>query len=234
VPGARQTYTAMLVKADKRFSNRYQFTASYALQSEKGVNGIQNLSNYTSSWGPQAGRQLLNVVGIVDLPWGFQLGFISTMASRGPIMPVISGIDINGNGSGVTPLPGLSYNCLNLGCGKSELEAAVASWNSTFAGKKDQSPNGGKTIPSITLPSNYRLGRPFDSQDLRLTKTFTLKERYKFAVLAEMFNVFNYQNYTGFNYDPSSGVFGIPTQRQGQTFGSGGPRAVQLGARVSF
>ncbi len=234
VPGARQTYTAMLVKADKRFSNRYQFTASYALQSEKGVNGIQNLSNYTSSWGPQTGRQLLNVVGIVDLPWGFQLGFISTMASRGPIMPVISGIDINGNGSGVTPLPGLSYNCLNLGCGKSELEAAVASWNSTFAGKKDQSPNGGKTIPSITLPANYRLGRPFDSQDLRLTKTFTLKERYKFAVLAEMFNVFNYQNYQGYNFDPSSGVFGIPTQRAGQTFGSGGPRALQLGARVSF
>ncbi|HYL76526.1 MAG TPA: carboxypeptidase regulatory-like domain-containing protein [Bryobacteraceae bacterium] len=234
VPGARQTYTAMLVKADKRLSNRYQFTASYALQSEKGVNGIQNLSNYTSSWGPQAGRQLLNVVGIVDLPWGLQLGFISTMASRGPIMPVISGIDINGNGSGVTPLPGLSYNCLNLGCGKSELEAAVASWNSTYAGKKDLAPNGGKTIPSITLPANYRLGRPFDSQDLRLTKTFTLKERYKFAVLAEMFNVFNYQNYQGYNFDPSSGVFGIPTQRAGQTFGSGGPRAVQLGARVSF
>lgn len=233
VPGARQTYTAMLVKADKRFSNRYQFTASYALQSEKGVNGIQNLSNYTSSWGPQTGRQLLNVVGIVDLPWGFQLGFISTMASRGPIMPVISGIDINGNGSGVTPLPGLSYNCLNLGCGKSELEAAVASWNSTLAGTLDKSPSP-KKLPSLVLPANYRLGRPFDSQDLRLTKTFTLKERYKFAVLAEMFNVFNYQNFSGFNYDPSSGVFGIPTQRQGQTFGSGGPRAVQLGARVSF
>jgi hypothetical protein len=233
VPGARQTYTAMLVKADKRFSNRYQFTASYALQSEKGVNGIQNLSNYTSSWGPQAGRQLLNVVGIVDLPWGFQLGFISTMASRGPIMPVISGIDINGNGSGVTPLPGLSYNCLNLGCGKSELEAAVASWNSTLAGTLDKSPSP-KKLPTLVLPAGYRLGRPFDSQDLRLTKTFTLKERYKFAVLAEMFNVFNYQNYQGYNFDPSSGVFGIPTQRAGQTFGSGGPRAVQLGARVSF
>jgi len=233
-PGARQTYTAMLVKADKRFSKRYQFTASYALQSEKGVNGIQNLSNYASTWGPQAARQLLNVVGIVDLPWGFQIGLISTNSTRGPIMPVISGFDINGNGSGSTPLPGLSYNCLNEGCGRSDLEAAIANWNANFAGKKDLSPNGGKTLPTLALPSNYRLGRPFDSQDLRLTKTFVLKERYKFAVLAEMFNVFNYQNFTGFNYDPNSGVFGIPTQRAGQTFGSGGPRAVQLGARVSF
>src|ERR1035437_3742064 len=31
--GARNTYTALLVKVDKRFSHRYQFTASYALQS---------------------------------------------------------------------------------------------------------------------------------------------------------------------------------------------------------
>src|SRR5258708_23155132 len=103
VPGARQTYTAMLVKADKRFANRFQFTASYALQSEKGINGIQNLSNYASSWGPQAANHILNIVGIVDLPWGFQLGLISSISSRGPIMPVISGIDINANGSGVTP-----------------------------------------------------------------------------------------------------------------------------------
>jgi hypothetical protein len=233
VPGARQTYTAMLVKADKRFANRFQFTASYALQSEMGVNGIQNLSNYTSSWGPQASNHLLNVVGIVDLPWGFQLGFISTSSSRGPIMPVIGGIDINGNGSGVTPLPGLSYNCLNHGCGRSELEAAVANWNSTYAGKLDQSPSP-KKMPLLTLPSNYQLGRPFNSQDLRLTKTFVVKERYKFAVMAEMFNVLNYQNYGGYNFDPSSGVFGVPTQRQGQTFGSGGPRAVQVGGRFSF
>ena len=234
VPGARQTYTAMLVKADKRFANRFQFTASYALQSEMGVNGIVNLSNYTQSWGPQAANHLLNISGIVDLPWGFQLGFISSSSSRGPIMPVISGIDINGNGSGVTPLPGLSYNCLNHGCGRSELEAAVANWNSTYAGKLDQSPNGGKKMPTLVLPSGYLLARPSNTQDLRLTKTFVVKERYRLAVLAEMFNVFNFQNYQGFNFDPSSGVFGIPTQRQGQTFGSGGPRALQLGARVTF
>jgi hypothetical protein len=72
-----------------------------------------------------------------------------------------------------------------------------------------------------------------------LTKTFKLKERYKFSVLAEMFNVLNYQNYGGFNFNPTAGTpsgsaFGIATQRQGQTFGSGGPRAVQLGGRFSF
>ncbi len=233
VPGARQTYTALLMKLDKRFSSRYQFTASYALQARKGVNGIADLGNYASTWGPQGPRHVLSIVGTVDMPWGFQLGFISSFASKGPISGQVGGIDVNGNGSGVTPLPGLSFNCLNAGCGKSELEAAVANWNSTLAGTLDKSPSP-KKIPTLVLPTGYTLGRNFTSQDLRLTKTFKLKERYKFAVLAEMFNVFNYQNYGGFNFDPSSGVFGIATQRQGQTFGSGGPRAVQLGGRFSF
>jgi hypothetical protein len=238
VPGARQTYTALLMKLDKRFASRYQMTASYALQARKGINGIDNLSNYASTWGPQGSRHVLSVVGTVDLPWGFQLGFISSFASKGPVSAVVSGIDINGNGSGVTPLPGLAFNCLNAGCGKSDLAAAVANWNSTLAGTFDKSPNP-KKIPTITLPTNYSLGRNFDSQDIRLTKTFILKERYKFSILGEMFNVLNYQNYGGFNFNPAAGTpagsaFGIATQRQGQTFGSGGPRAVQVGGRFSF
>jgi hypothetical protein len=238
VPGARQTYTALLMKLDKRFSSRYQLTASYALQARKGINGIADLSNYASTWGPQGSRHVLSIVGTVDLPWGFQLGFISSNSSKGALMPVVSGIDINGNGSGITPLPGLSYNCLNDGCGKSDLAKAVANWNSTLAGTLDKSPSP-KKIPSITLPTNYSLGRVFDSQDVRLTKTFKLKERYKFAILGEMFNVLKYQNFSGFNFNPTAGTppgsgFGIATQRQGQTFGSGGPRAVQVGGRFTF
>jgi hypothetical protein len=90
-------------------------------------------------------------------------------------------------------------------------------------------------MPTLTLPSNFSLGRPFNSQDARLTKTFTYHERYKLSVFAEMFNVFNYSNYGGYTYDPSNSTgFGIPTQRVTQVFGSGGPRAVQVGGRVTF
>jgi hypothetical protein len=49
-----------------------------------------------------------------------------------------------------------------------------------------------------------------------------------------MFNVFNYANYGGYTFDPSSSAFGIQTQRATQVFGSGGPRAVQVGGRVTF
>jgi len=229
--GARSTYTALLVKLDKRFAKRYQFTASYALQSQMGLNGIENLDNYDSTWGPQGSLQILHIAGTVQLPWGFSLGLISSTSSVGPIMPVVSGIDISGSGAGSTPLPGLSYNCLNRGCGVSALNAAVANWNSTEAGHLDAT---GKKIPALTLPANYSLGRPFNSQDARLTKSFTVRERYKFQVFAEMFNVFNYANYGGYTYDPSSSAFGIATQRVTQVFGSGGPRAVQVGGRFSF
>jgi hypothetical protein len=93
------------------------------------------------------------------------------------------------------------------------------------------------------------------SQDFRLTKVFTVKERYKFSILAEMFNAFNIANLTGYSSALDQGVagnvcqqgsvapgtagaiscsFGQATQRVGQTFGSAGPRAVQLGARFTF
>jgi hypothetical protein len=231
--GARSTYTALLVKVDKRFSHRYQFTASYALQSQMGLNGIANLDNYDSTWGPQASRQILHIVGTVQLPWGFSLGLVSSTSSTGPVMPTIGGIDLTGSGAGYTPLPGLSYNCLNISCGMSDLKAAVANWNSTYAGKQDGT--GQHTMPKLTLPANFSLGRPFNSQDARLTKTFTIKERYKFNIFAEMFNLFNYSNYGGYSFDPSNSTgFGIPTQRQTQVFGSGGPRAVQVGGRITF
>jgi hypothetical protein len=147
-------------------------------------------------------------------------------------MPVVSGIDISGSGAGSTPLPGLAYNCLNRGCGVSDLNAAITNWNTTYAGKLDAT---GKKIPVLTLPSNFSLGRPFNSQDARLTKTFTFRERYKLSLFGEMFNIFNYSNYSGYSTDPSNSTgFQIATQRVSQVFGSGGARAVQVGGRVTF
>jgi len=239
-PGGRTVYNALLVKVDKRFSKRYQITAGYALTDQHGYNGIYNMDQWNSSWGPQLSRHSLNVSGLVDLPWGFQVGLISTMASKGPTMAFVTGVDLTGSGITTTPLPGLDFNCLNRGCGQSELSAAVNNWNTTYAGKKDAL---GKAIPSLILPPNYNFGRFFNSQDLRLTKQFTFKERYKLSVFGEMFNVLNYFNPSGYNFNldnknanPALQTynFGIPTQRTGQTFGSGGPRAVQVGGRFVF
>ena len=39
---------------------------------------------------------------------------------------------------------------------------------------------------------------------MRLSKRFTYKERYRLSVFAEMFNVFNIANLSGFNYNLDS------------------------------
>ena len=68
-----------------------------------------------------------------------------------------------------------------------------------------------------------------------MTKTFTWRDNYKLAVFAEMFNVFNVANLGGYSFNLSNtSTFGQPTNRASQVFGSGGPRALQLGTRFSF
>jgi hypothetical protein len=179
----------------------------------------------------------------VDLPWGFQVSAISAMSSRGPLMPTVANVDLDGDGTSTTPIPGVDFNCFNRGCGKSDLAQAVAAWNSTFAGKSDAQNRliaplalpQGQTIGGVVMPSDYGFGDWFSSQDIRVTKTFTWREHYKLAVFTEMFNVFNVANLGGYSFNLSNTTsFGQPTNRASQVFGSGGPRALQLGSRVSF
>lgn len=230
-PGGREVYNGLLVKLDKRFTNKFLFTVSYALTDRKGITFNYDYDNLFASWGPQGGRHILNISGLVELPWGFQLGLISATSSRGALMPNVPGLDFEGDGNTSEPIQRDRPNCYNRGCGKSDLDAAVQRWNALYAGKKDAR---GQTIPTITLPGSYDLGDSFNSQDIRLTKTFTFKDRLKLSVFGEMFNVFNIANLSGYNFSLTSPNFGKPTQRTSQVFGSGGPRALQVGGRISF
>jgi carboxypeptidase family protein len=232
-PGGRGVYNALLLRLDKRLSNRFQFTASYALTGRNEVDDIVNLDNWFEGYGPQGSRHIFNISGKVVMPWGFELGVISSMASRGPVMPEISDVDLDGDGSDSTRIPGVKgFNCFNRGCGKDDLAQAVAAWNQRFPFGSVDARN--RPIPQLVLPTDYEFGDSFISQDVRLTKKFTWKDRYTLAVFGEMFNVFNVANLSDYNFTINSGAFGQPTQRQQQVFGSGGPRAVQLGARISF
>jgi len=232
----RSVYRALLVKVDKRFSKRFQFLASYALAAAQGMNGVTNLDNWFENWGPTGGRHGLNVSGIVDLPYRVQLSFISSMGTRGPYRPQLGSVDLDGDGQDTAFLPG--WNVPDRKPTKQRLESAAAAWNSNYP----DLPNGqrprtsrGQTIPRLVLPGDYSFGDNFSSQDIRVTKSFVYRERYKLNVFVEGFNVFNIANLGGISNslnNPAS--FGIPTSRAGQVFGSGGPRAFQLGSRFSF
>jgi hypothetical protein len=232
ISGGRSDYSGLLVKLDKRFSHRYQMQASYALQAQHGINGIFNNDNWFQYYGPQGPRSILNISGLVDLPWKFQFSFISSYTSRGPFQATIPGADLTGSGIDGFPLPGMGDQLFNRGLGKSDLVQLVSQYNTTYAGKKGPNPN--QTFPAITLPANYDFGHNFNSQDIRLTKLFKWRERYELQVFGEAFNIFNFSNPTGYSGNLLDPGFGQPTGRAGGTFGTGGPRAFQLGSRFSF
>jgi hypothetical protein len=57
----------------------------------------------------------------------------------------------------------------------------------------------------------------------------------KLNVFAEIFNLFNVANLSGYSGNlRETSLFGQPSSRVDQVFGSGGPRAFQLGARLTF
>jgi len=231
-PGGKERYQALLVKLDKRYSNRYLFGVSYALTSRNAVNTVSNLDNYFESYGPSAARHLLNVSALVDLPGNIQLGIISAMASRAPVMPTIANVDLDGDGTTTTPIPGVDFNCFNVGCDEEDLANAVAQYNQRYGGQRDAR---NQPIAPIALPADYQLGDSFSSQDVRVTKTFAINGSTKIAVFGEVFNVFNVANLGGYSYNLSNpGTFGQPTNRASQVFGSGGPRAFQIGGRLTF
>jgi len=232
--GGRSHYKGLFIRLDKRFSRRTQFLGSYALSSAKGFNGMVNKDNWFESYGSLGSdrRHLFNFSGVVELPWNFQFSCISTISSRAPFSATISAVDFNGDGTNGDVLPGSRVNQFARGMGKSDLSRLVEEFNRNLAGKR--TPRG-QLIPTLTLPAGYDFGDGRFSQDVRISRVFKLQERYQLRVLGEVFNLFNVANLLGFsgNLRETAG-FGQPTSRVQQVFGSGGPRAFQLGARFLF
>jgi hypothetical protein len=239
ISGARSNYKGLLLKANKRFSHRTSAQLSYAYSDQNGYNGLVDDSNWFASVGPQAGHQILTGSMTVDLPWGIVISGITSFQSVGPIEPLVSGVDLNGNGAvengeiGGSPLPGIGYNQLGVNVGKQALISAVNEFNQDYAGKTTTT----GVISPIVLPANWSLPRSFNSQDVRVTKVFNLgTERAKLSLIGECFNVFNIANLGGYSYNlgPSGAGFGVPTSASSNVFGSGGPRAFQFAAKFNF
>ena len=117
--------------------------------------------------------------------------------------------------------------------------------------------NAGGGIAGQLLPlvgDDASLGDGFSALDLRISRPFRWGT-LKIEPIFEVFNVFNttnilgigVRNYSGFSNvlvrdsstpsDPGylrSSSFGRPVTTAGGVFGSGGPRAAQIAARISF
>jgi hypothetical protein len=224
-----------LLRADKRFSHRFEMLVSYAYSSNTGTNSGNgfNLDNWLQNDGPLPSdfTQILNVAGVMQLPRGFEFGLDFSFSSAPPFSAWLSGVDFNGDGTQGDLLPGTTVDAFNRGMGRSDLVELVDQFNTRHGDTRDAA---GRLIPRLALPSHYGFGDSLQSLDLRLTRSFVFQERWRLLVIGEVFNSYNAANLNGFSGDLTSAAFGQPTGRATQIFGSGGPRAFQLAIKLAF
>ncbi len=199
-------YRGLTAKFDKRFSKRFQSTASYALSrfettSPDGL-GLGSAPlvnrNIKANFGPGAldRTHRLTINAIAELPWGFRLSMLSTMSSALPTTAIVGSADLNGDGVNGDLLPGTKRGSLGRGItGAADLNALIRAYNTTTGGKS--LPRSGFAPYVLEVPDSVRFGDSFISQDLALSKTFKIKERIKVELTAQMFNALNISNLVG-------------------------------------
>jgi len=232
-------YDGLLLSVEKRFANRFGFRANYTFSRAFNYanddqipfsNGPINSNNLQLEYGPTPNdqRHRFTFAGTVDLPYGFRLSPILTLASGVPMDIIIS------LPTGSSRIPQLQRNAGGrLFKNGSELNAFLQQINN--AGGVD-----GNILP--LAPADARFSDNFSSLDLRLSKVFTFKERFRLEPIVEVFNVLNTKNvlgvsntnYSGFGNVLGTPNFGRPVTTAGGVFGSGGPRAFQFAARFTF
>jgi hypothetical protein len=245
----RARYKGLLVRVEKRFARHAQFLGSYALGSYTGTNGTGtgtsentggrvfgfNNDDWFENDGPLPTdqRHVLNLSGFFELPWRLQVAFNLSAYSRPPFSAYVAAMDFNGDGTQNDLLPGTRINQFGRGLDTGDLERLVDLYNAHIAGRLTPT---GSIAPPLTLPADYAFDDSFLTHDMRVTRVFALgRERVRLALSGEVFNVFNTANLVGYSGNLlNSTTFGQPTARFTQVFGSGGPRAFQLGARVTF
>ena len=245
----RARYVGLLVRAEKRLSRRTQFLASYALGSFVGSNGTGtgtaeapggrvfgfNNDNWFENYGPLPTdqRHVLNLSGFVELPWQFQLAVGSSASARRRYRPTCRRWTSTATARGNDLLPGTSINQFGPGSRQGRSRAAGAGLQPAICRQAD-----GRRPASAASGSAGRLfvQRWFLHAGPAPDPNFSLgRNRLRSVVFVEVFNLLNTPNLVGFGMNlRQAGSFGQPTARFSQVFGSGGPRAFQLGARVTF
>ncbi len=192
---ADNTYRALLVKVEKRMSNRYQFLVSYTLSDSKDIgfnNSVPDVYGYASvsRYGAADRRHRLVTSGMVQLPAGVLVSAIADFRSSLPFGPSTS-LDLDNDGyTGDLP----TGVAVGAGCrGDFSLDAV-----NTFRSARSLAP-----ISDVQCPGYVNL-------DLRLSKSFGFGSQ-RFEFIAQLFNVFDRANYGTPTGNLTSNLFGQAT-----------------------
>jgi hypothetical protein len=267
-------YNSLQIRLERRFFNGLQFTGTYARSKTTAYNGIARYDNFKDSYGITANPKHKitgNATWTVpeysgDQKWlrglanTWQLSTIMQLQSGLPINVTLGTYDPVGDGINNFRLPGMDVTTFGWSVDANDIRRLVNEYNATYPAPanvalkdipREQRDGQGRAFPYVVLPDNFANNDSFMTFDLRLSRTFKIRETVRLQVTAEGFNLFNIANLTGFTpvLDayvrpsvtggtptlPKTGLlFGQPTNRVSAIFGTGGPRAFQLAARLSF
>ena len=220
----RSRYDAFNITYTRRLTNRFTINSNYvisrALAYSGGPAAFNNVSpdpfNYLnrSDFGPAPNDETHHFVfsGQVQLPFGILVAPIFSAATGRPWNPT-EGVNVFGTGNGngtyraIVPANGQTIGTPVGGGGTN-----YAVYKATSAYTTAQLRAGLADGSLVTIPYNNVRGNAFIQLDLRVSKSFTFKERNRLEVLCQVFDLNNRANF-GSNYNVSirSAVFGTPS-----------------------
>jgi hypothetical protein len=175
-PIGRAKYTALYVRAEKRFARRYQFLVSYTFARNEDDNAeaqVTNARNYGLDWGPANADRRHNLVasGVINLPAGFVFGAVWTVRSNLPFSALSNTTDVDGIRQYV---PGTTRNQGN----RNLSLAAVNAYRATLG------------LGAVTQIDSSR----YNGMDVRLTRSFRIFGERKLDLGVQVFDVFGTEN----------------------------------------
>jgi len=246
-------YDGLWFSARQRLAQYGEFDAAYTwAKAYNYANDDQIPFNYSPidpnnlrrEYGPPPNDQRHRLVlsGVANLPYKFRFSPIWTIASGVPMDILLP--------DGSQRVPSIQRNAGGRQFHNArELNAFIEKTNAA-GGVYETTPGSTGYVMLPLVSDQAHFNDSFNALDFRLDRTFAFGERWRVNLMGEAFNIFNVVNflgttnlnYSGFantlapdNSNPTfSSSFGRPVSTAGGVFGSGGPRAFQVAARISF
>jgi hypothetical protein len=211
---AGSIYDGLQVGVQHRFSQNVSASAAYTLARLKdSTTGpfyyANNPFNFADEWAnsPDDQRNTLTLSGSYLWKWGLSL----------------SGSFHYGSGQAYQVTAG--YNPFGATVNNRLLPTTAAYYTSSANIKAS-------TVPGYNIVARDSLyGNPIERVDLRLSKTFTVKEHLRFIPIVEAFNLFNHSNFGGYQTVVTAASYGVPVQNSDLAYAA---RMLQFAGRIEF
>jgi hypothetical protein len=225
--GGAMRYRALQFKLQKAYSHGLSFLLGYSYHLEKNERFFNDIANYNRqfSWiNASTHRQRLTGAGSWDVPFGRGRAFMTD--SPRWLDAIVGGWRIasvlywrSGN---ILPFGGMVWD----GSDPTVSDPRPEQWfnSAAFSRLPDFTPRENPwNFTELTGPGVLNINGSF-------SKDFTIVERVKLLVKADVFNVLNNMSWGDPTMDVDSSTFGQITNQAALTYG----RRVQLGARLEF